>query len=61
MLFRQLFDPVIGTYTYLVADPQTAEPVLIDLVLEQVERDIALLNQLGFTLRYCLETHVHKD
>ena len=61
MLFRQLFDPVTSTYTYLVADPQTAEAVLIDPVLEQVERDIALLNQLGLTLRYCLETHVHAD
>ncbi|NJO72627.1 MAG: MBL fold metallo-hydrolase [Leptolyngbyaceae cyanobacterium RM1_406_9] len=61
MLFRQLFDPVTSTYTYLVADPQTAEAVLIDPVLEQVERDLTLLNQLGLTLRYCLETHVHAD
>lgn len=61
MLFRQLFDPTTSTYTYLVADPQTAEAVLIDPVLEQVERDITLLNQLGLTLRYCLETHVHAD
>jgi glyoxylase-like metal-dependent hydrolase (beta-lactamase superfamily II) len=61
MLFRQLFDPGTSTYTYLVADPQTAEAVLIDPVLEQVDRDITLLQQLGLTLRYCLETHVHAD
>lgn len=61
MLFRQLFDPATSTYTYLVADLQTAEAVLIDPVLEQVERDVTLLNQLGLTLRYCLETHVHAD
>ncbi len=61
MLFRQLFDSATSTYTYLVADPQTAEAVLIDPVLEQVERDVTLLNQLGLTLRYCLETHVHAD
>jgi sulfur dioxygenase len=61
MLFRQLFDPVTSTYTYLVADPQTLEAVLVDPVLEQVERDITLLQELGLTLRYCLETHVHAD
>lgn len=61
MLFRQLFDPSTSTYTYLVADPQTAQAVLIDPVLEQVDRDMTLLKQLGLTLRYCLETHVHAD
>lgn len=61
MLFRQLFDPITSTYTYLIADPQTTEAVLIDPVLEQVDRDVTLLTQLGLTLRYCLETHVHAD
>jgi glyoxylase-like metal-dependent hydrolase (beta-lactamase superfamily II) len=61
MLFRQLFDPETSTYTYLIADPQTLEAVLVDPVLEQVERDLRLLQQLGLRLRYCLETHVHAD
>jgi sulfur dioxygenase len=61
MLFRQLFDPATSTYTYLVADSQTLEAALIDPVLEQVERDRVLLQQLGLTLLYCLETHVHAD
>jgi glyoxylase-like metal-dependent hydrolase (beta-lactamase superfamily II) len=61
MLFRQLFDPTTSTYTYLVADTQTSKAVLIDPVLEQVERDVALLEQLELNLRYCLETHVHAD
>jgi sulfur dioxygenase len=61
MLFRQLFDSGTGTYTYLVADPQTLEAALIDPVLEQVERDITLLTQLGLTLYYCIETHIHAD
>jgi glyoxylase-like metal-dependent hydrolase (beta-lactamase superfamily II) len=61
MLFRQLFDYETWTYTYLIADPQTAEAVLVDPVLEQVERDRQLLQELGLTLRYCLETHVHAD
>jgi sulfur dioxygenase len=61
MLFRQLFDPITSTYTYLIADPQTQEAVLVDSVLEQVERDRRLLSELGLTLRYCLETHIHAD
>lgn len=61
MLFRQLFDPATSTYTYLLADPQTRDAVLIDPVREQLDRDLSLLSELGLTLRYTLETHVHAD
>ncbi|WP_246275531.1 FAD/NAD(P)-binding protein [Brasilonema bromeliae] len=61
MLFRQLFDKESSTYTYLIADPQTKEAILVDPVSEQVERDIQILRELGLTLRYCLETHIHAD
>ncbi|MCX7593833.1 MAG: MBL fold metallo-hydrolase [Fischerella sp.] len=61
MLFRQLFDVESSTYTYLIADPNTKEAILVDPVLEQVERDLKLLKELGLTLRYCLETHIHAD
>ncbi len=61
LLFRQFFDPESSTYTYLIADRQTQEAVLVDTVLEQVERDLQVLNDLGLTLRYCLETHIHAD
>jgi sulfur dioxygenase len=61
MLFRQLFDAQSSTYTYLIADPNTEEAMLVDPVLEQVERDRQLLKELGLILRYCLETHVHAD
>ncbi|MEB3291519.1 MAG: MBL fold metallo-hydrolase [Synechococcales bacterium] len=61
MLFRQLFDPETSTYTYLIADLPTQAAILVDPVLEHVERDLWLLKQLGLTLHYCLETHVHAD
>ncbi len=61
MLFRQLFDPESSTYTYLIADLEVKEAILIDAVREQVERDLKLLMELGLSLRYCLETHVHAD
>lgn len=61
MLFRQLFDAATSTYTYLLADPETKEAVLIDSVIEQVDRDATLISELGLTLTYVLETHVHAD
>ncbi|WP_338871084.1 MBL fold metallo-hydrolase [Myxococcus stipitatus] len=61
MLFRQLFDSESSTYTYLLADERTREALLIDPVLEQVDRDIKLLTELGLSLRFVLETHVHAD
>lgn len=61
MLFRQLFDYESYTYTYLIADLTTKEAALVDPVIEQVERDYKLLQELGLTLKYCIETHVHAD
>ena len=61
MIFRQLFDRVTCTYTYLLADEDTREAVLIDPVVEQVERDVALLRELDLHLVHTLETHVHAD
>jgi len=61
MLFRQLFDPVSSTYTYLLADEETREAVIIDSVLDQIERDAQLIQELGLDLLYVLDTHVHAD
>jgi uncharacterized NAD(P)/FAD-binding protein YdhS/glyoxylase-like metal-dependent hydrolase (beta-lactamase superfamily II) len=61
LMFRQFFDPESSTYTYLIADGQTKDAVLVDAVLEQVERDLQTLHDLGLTLRSCLETHIHAD
>lgn len=61
MIFRQLFEPQSSAYTYLVACEETREAALVDPVLEAVERDLALLAELGLTLKYTLETHIHAD
>ena len=61
LIFRQLFDPQSSTYTYLLADSETRDAVLIDPVFEQVRRDAALVQELGLKLRWTLETHVHAD
>jgi len=60
-LFRQLFDGESSTYTYLLGDVQTREALVIDPVLEQVERDAQLVKELGLELRYGVNTHVHAD
>jgi len=61
MILRQLFDHASFTYTYLIADKISHEGLIIDPVKEQLSRDLKLINELGLTLRYALETHVHAD
>ncbi len=61
MVFRQLFDRETCTYTYLLADEETGEAVLIDPVREHVDRDSQTIEELGLTLKYTLDTHVHAD
>lgn len=58
-VFRQLFDTTSSTYTYLLAD--AGQALLIDPVFEHVERDLALLGELGLQLLATLDTHVHAD
>jgi sulfur dioxygenase len=61
LIFRQLFDAASSTYTYLLADPASGEGVLVDPVLENWQRDAALLRELGVRPVATLETHVHAD
>lgn len=61
MIFKQLFDLDTSTYTYLLADEKSKEAILIDPVLELVERDSKLIKDLGLDLKYILDTHVHAD
>jgi sulfur dioxygenase len=61
LIFRQLFDASSSTYTYLLAERASGQAVLIDPVYEQARRDAALVAELGLTLVWTLETHVHAD
>ncbi len=58
---RQLFDADSWTYTYVLVDEASREAVIIDPVREHVERDLALIGELGATLKFVLDTHVHAD
>ncbi|XP_059480488.1 persulfide dioxygenase ETHE1, mitochondrial isoform X3 [Neocloeon triangulifer] len=59
--FRQLFDRESCTYTYLLADLKSKQAVLIDPVLELAERDANIINELGLTLTFAMNTHMHAD
>jgi len=61
MLFRQLYEPLSSTYTYLLGCEQTGQAVLIDPVVNAIDRDLRVLNDLGLKLAYTLETHIHAD
>jgi sulfur dioxygenase len=61
VIFRQLFEPESSTYTYVLGCPDTGAALLIDPVLETVGRDLAVLQALGLTLAWTVDTHVHAD
>ncbi|HUG99661.1 MAG TPA: MBL fold metallo-hydrolase [Gammaproteobacteria bacterium] len=61
MIFRQLFDSVSCTYTYLIASRRGGEALIIDPVLDKVERYLQLLDELQVRLIKAVDTHVHAD
>src|SRR5712671_2835199 len=61
MIFRQLFDSVSGTYTYLLASRREGEALIIDPVLEKIQRYVQLINELDLRLVKAVDTHLHAD
>jgi len=61
MIFRQLFDSVSCTYTYLLGGRPGGEALIIDPVLEKADHYLRLLRELDLTLVKAIDTHVHAD
>jgi len=61
MIFRQLFEPVSSTYTYVLGCEDTRQAVLIDPVISATDRDLAELARLDLQLAFTLDTHIHAD
>jgi sulfur dioxygenase len=61
MIFRQLYDSVSGTYTYLLASRHGGEALILDPVLEKVERYLQLVRELDLRLVKAVDTHLHAD
>jgi len=61
MIFRQFFDSISSTYTYLIASGHGREALIIDPVLEKTDQYINLVNQLDLRLVKVIDTHIHAD
>jgi glyoxylase-like metal-dependent hydrolase (beta-lactamase superfamily II)/rhodanese-related sulfurtransferase len=61
MIFRQMFDAASGTYSYLIASRRGGEALIIDPVLEKVDRYLHLLHELDLRLVKAVDTHLHAD
>ena len=61
MIFRQFFDSISSTYTYLIASGKGREALIIDPVLEKTDQYIKLLHELDLRLVKVIDTHIHAD
>jgi sulfur dioxygenase len=61
VIFRQLFDSISGTYTYLLASRRGGEALIVDPVLEKVDRYLGLMRELDLRLVKAVDTHLHAD
>jgi sulfur dioxygenase len=61
LIFRQLFEATSGTYTYLLASRRGGEALIIDPVLEKVDRYLQLIRELDLKLVKAIDTHLHAD
>ncbi|MES2711570.1 MAG: MBL fold metallo-hydrolase [Pseudomonadota bacterium] len=61
MIFRQMFDSVSGTYSYLLASRHGGEALIIDPVLDKVDRYLKLIEELDLRLVKAVDTHLHAD
>jgi sulfur dioxygenase len=61
VIFRQLFDPVSSTYSYLLAGRRGGEALIVDPVIDRVDRYLQLLRELDVKLVKAVDTHLHAD
>ena len=61
MIFKQVFDKKTSTYTYLIASAKGREAVIIDPVIENVNKYIQLLRDFDLKLVKVIDTHIHAD
>jgi glyoxylase-like metal-dependent hydrolase (beta-lactamase superfamily II)/rhodanese-related sulfurtransferase len=61
MIFRQLFDSASSTYSYILASRRGGEALIIDPVLEKVDRYLKLMEELDLRLVKAADTHLHAD
>ena len=47
--------------SYIVGDRDSKQALIIDAVIENVDRDLRIVHELGLRLAFAVETHVHAD
>lgn len=60
MLFRQIFDPKLAQYAYLIGCQQTKEAIVIDPERD-VDQYLRLAEEEGLRIVAVAETHIHAD
>ena len=58
---QQDVDDRAESRTYIVGGRDSGTAVIIDAVIEDVERDLTTVKELGLTLLFAVETHIHAD
>ena len=61
MIFRQFFDSISSTYTYLISSGYGREALIIDPVLENTNDYVLYLKKLDLKLVKVIDTHIHAD
>lgn len=61
MIFRQLFEPISSTCTYLIGWTQTGKTLFVDTALPAGQRGLEEVRRLGLGLAFTVDTHIHAD
>ena len=61
MIFKQLFDTLSSTYTYIISSGKGREALIIDPVIENTDEYIRVLKNLDLKLVKVIDTHIHAD
>ena len=61
MILKQEFDTKTSTYTYVIASAKGREAIIIDPVIENIDRYIQILEELDLKLVKVIDTHIHAD
>ncbi len=60
MFFKQIFEPKLAQYSYIIGCQQTREAVVID-PMRDIDRYIDIANTEGLKIVATAETHIHAD
>jgi glyoxylase-like metal-dependent hydrolase (beta-lactamase superfamily II) len=61
VIFKQFFDKISCTYTYLIADKIGSEACIIDPVFENINDYLKIIKKLNLKLLKVIDTHIHAD